>query len=127
MVVDFDEPANRYAVLTPSPQQPMQEEQQGDTDESAAAAKTGPQWVPRIDLCFSAEDPFVFARRHAEAHASRRRAESLLRYNLYIDSMPMEDIPPLTSEQVCALAWEGAMGGGAPGMGTAGAATCHVS
>lgn len=42
----------------------------------------------------------MFARRHAEAHRSRARAESLLRYNLYIDSMPTEDIPPLTNEQV---------------------------
>ncbi|EFJ44217.1 dynein heavy chain 2, partial [Volvox carteri f. nagariensis] len=51
-------------------------------------------------VCFSAEDPAVFARRYAEAHRSRARAESLLRYNLYIDSMPTDDIPPLTNEQV---------------------------
>lgn len=53
-----------------------------------------------LQVCFGAEDPAVFARRHAEAHRSRARAESLLRYNLYIDSMPTEDIPPLTNEQV---------------------------
>ena len=41
--------------------------------------------------------------RYAEAHASRARAESLLRYSLYVDSMPTEDIPPLTTEQVCGL------------------------
>jgi len=58
-------------------------------------------WVPRVGLCFSAEDPFVFARRHVDAHANRARAESLLRYNLYIDCMPTEDIPPLSTEQVC--------------------------
>ncbi|KAJ9531690.1 hypothetical protein QJQ45_021840, partial [Haematococcus lacustris] len=57
-------------------------------------------WVPRVNLCFAAEDPFVFAQRHAEAHASRLRAESLLRYHLYVDSMPVEDLAPLTTEQV---------------------------
>ena len=24
-----------------------------------------------------------------------------MRYSLYVDSMPMEDLPPLTTEQVC--------------------------
>ncbi|KAG1679690.1 hypothetical protein FOA52_006209 [Chlamydomonas sp. UWO 241] len=56
--------------------------------------------VPRVRLHFGAEDPFVFARRFTDAHASRARAESLLRYNLYVDSMPLDDLPPLTSEQI---------------------------
>lgn len=51
-------------------------------------------------VCFGAEDPATFAQRHVDAHRSRARAESLLRYNLYVDSMPTEDIPPLTNEQV---------------------------
>lgn len=91
IVVDYDEVANTYAVLHPAGAQ---------TEGGAVEGVREPQWVPRINLCFSAEDPFVFAKRHAEAHASRSRAESLLRYNLYIDSMPMEDIPPLSTEQV---------------------------
>jgi hypothetical protein len=68
-------------------------------DQHAATDETA-LWVSRVDLCFTAEDPFVFARRHVDAHANRGHAESLLRYNLYIDCMPTEDIPPLSTEQV---------------------------
>ena len=59
-----------------------------------------PEWVPRVRLHFEAEDPFVFARRFADAHERRARSESLLRYSLYVDSMPMEDLPALTTEAV---------------------------
>ncbi len=72
----------------------------GHTTNGAQQAGDGGRWVPRVTLHFSAEDPFLFAKRYAEAHSSRARAESLLRYNLYVDSMPTEDIPPLTTEQV---------------------------
>ena len=78
-----------------------------------AAADEVVLWVPRVMVCFLAEDPFVFARRHADAHRGRARAESLLRYNLYIDCMPTEDVPPLPAEQVGwaghqQLGWAGA-------------------
>lgn len=59
------------------------------------------QMVARVNVCFTAEDPAIFARRHVNAHASRAKAESLLRYNLFLDSMPTEDIQPLSTEQVC--------------------------
>eukprot|EP00163_Fabomonas_tropica_P031148 TRINITY_DN730_c1_g1_i6.p1 TRINITY_DN730_c1_g1~~TRINITY_DN730_c1_g1_i6.p1 ORF type:complete len:4200 (+),score=1431.71 TRINITY_DN730_c1_g1_i6:1002-12602(+) len=49
---------------------------------------------------FLAEDPFRFARRVASAHAGRQEAEALLRYNLYVDSMPTDEIPPLDSTQI---------------------------
>ncbi len=78
IVTDFDAAKNRYAVVRGS----------------AAAV-----WVPRVHLYFSAEDPFVFAKRFADASAGRARAESLLRYSLFIDSMPIEDLPPISSEQ----------------------------
>ncbi|KAF5829735.1 dynein heavy chain, N-terminal region 2-domain-containing protein [Dunaliella salina] len=84
-VIDYDEGRNRYAVAY----------RDAPSSESSSV-----RWVDRVDLCFSAEDPFVFARRHVDAHANRGRAESLLRYNLYIDCMPTEDIPPLSTEQV---------------------------
>lgn len=61
--------------------------------------------VARVNVCFTAEDPVIFARRHIDAHASRARAESLLRYNLFLDSMPTEDIQPLSTEQVKGV-WE---------------------
>lgn len=67
-------------------------------------------------VCFSAEDPAQFARRHAEAHRSRARAESLLRYNLYVDSMPTDDIPPLTNEQVRGCSGCGSVGGREEGV-----------
>eukprot|EP00736_Rhodelphis_marinus_P006943 Rmarinus@m.24609 len=57
-------------------------------------------WVPRVHLMFLAEDPFVFAQRVAAAHAGRRKAEALLRYNLYVDSMPTDEISGLGQEQV---------------------------
>lgn len=60
-----------------------------------------PEEMPRSRLYFLAEDPFVFARRYAEAVKASLRAEALMRYSLFVDSMPMEDIPPLTNEQVC--------------------------
>lgn len=46
------------------------------------------------------EDPFLFAKRVAEAHQLRKRAEATLRYNLYVDSMPVDDIPGLAVEQI---------------------------
>lgn len=52
-------------------------------------------WIPRIRLMFAAEDPETFSKRVAEAFTKRRETESLLRYNLYIDCMPMEGVGEL--------------------------------
>ena len=54
--------------------------------------------IPRIHLLFSSEDPFIFAERVVKAHKERKKAEAYLRYNLYVDSMPIDDIPD--NEQV---------------------------
>lgn len=51
-------------------------------------------WIPRIRLMFLAEDPKKFADRVAAAYFMRRRVESELRYNLYIDCMPTDGIDP---------------------------------
>eukprot|EP00959_Pyramimonas_sp_CCMP1952_P475418 9504169-Pyramimonas_sp.AAC.4 len=56
--------------------------------------------VFRVWVFFLAEDPFMFARRVAEASQLRDWVESMLRYNFLIDSMPTDDLPGLTSEQV---------------------------
>eukprot|EP01046_Picozoa_sp_COSAG06_P119942 COSAG06_NODE_67263_length_252_cov_0.830065_1_plen_77_part_01 len=53
------------------------------------------KWVPRLEVCFAAENPFDFARRVRDASARRREAEGVLQYILFIDSMPTEDVPPL--------------------------------
>ncbi|KAL5013927.1 hypothetical protein ScPMuIL_008197 [Solemya velum] len=52
-------------------------------------------WIPRIRLMFNGEDPRVFADRVALAFNLRNHTESLLRYNLYIDCMPMDGVGEL--------------------------------
>ena len=49
---------------------------------------------------FLAEDPTVFARRVAHAHMSRAKTEALLRYHLYIDCMPTEEMAELDSDSL---------------------------
>ena len=56
--------------------------------------------VLRINLCFSADDPFVFAKRVAAAHAAREHAVDRMRFNLFVDAMPTEELPPLEKERV---------------------------
>eukprot|EP00741_Cyanophora_paradoxa_P002452 tig00000076_g2377.t1 len=56
-------------------------------------------FVHRINLCFDAEDPFNFANRVASAHRARSQAEADLRYHLFIDGMPTDEIPQLSTEQ----------------------------
>lgn len=58
------------------------------------------KWVSRLEVCFAAENPFDFARRVADAFARRREAEEVLQYNLYVDAMPTEDVPPLDQGQL---------------------------
>ena len=62
------------------------EENQGDCE------------LPKIHLMFNAEDPYRFTQRVVNAHQQRTWAESLIRYNFYIDNMPIEEIPTLDSE-----------------------------
>jgi dynein heavy chain len=56
--------------------------------------------LQRLDICFKAEDPSFFADRIYAAYEARMQAESMMRYNLYIDCMPTEDLCQLDSEQV---------------------------
>ncbi|XP_059176982.1 dynein axonemal heavy chain 1-like [Physella acuta] len=58
-------------------------------------ALPGQWWVPRIRLMFRAEDPRIFADRLASAFKARKICESELRYNLYIDCMPMDGVGEL--------------------------------
>jgi len=57
-------------------------------------------WIPRVRLMFLAEDPTVFARRVAHAHMSRAKTEALLRYHLYIDCMPTDEMAELDSDSI---------------------------
>ena len=52
-------------------------------------------WIPRIRIMFLAEDPQNFTKRVADAFVNRRHTESLLRYNFYVDCMPMDGVGEL--------------------------------
>ena len=52
-------------------------------------------WIPRIRLLFCGEDPVVFAERVAKAYELRQETEALIRYNLYVDCMPMDGVVKL--------------------------------
>jgi len=58
------------------------------------------EWVPRLRLLFLAEDPVVFADRVAHAVNERRRIESWLRFNFYVESMPLRAMPDIPSKSI---------------------------
>ncbi|KAF8071068.1 Dnah1 [Scenedesmus sp. PABB004] len=97
-VLDHDAPRNRYLVQL--------------RGAGAGAVSPGPApapfWAPRLALCFGAEDPGLYARRFAAALAGRAAAARALAAELAVDSMPVDDVPQLTTEAVnrvlnCAL------------------------
>lgn len=49
-------------------------------------------WVPRVHLLFLAEDPRVFVQRVVSANNLRKKTQALLRYNLYVDCMPVDGL-----------------------------------
>ena len=56
--------------------------------------------LPRISILFDEEDPRAFAKRFADAYKSRTMADSLLKYNFYIENMPTHQIPEITNTEV---------------------------
>ena len=56
---------------------------------------TNQYWIPRVRVMFRAEDPRVFSQRITNAFQLRKDTEALLRYNLYIDCMPMDGVGEL--------------------------------
>jgi len=48
---------------------------------------------------FNSEDPRIFAKRVAQAHHERIYADSQIRYNFFIDMMPIAELPDLDTEQ----------------------------
>jgi len=54
--------------------------------------------LPRVDICFDGEDPRIYAARVGFAHRARDEAGLLLRYHLYVDCMPTEDMPGLAAQ-----------------------------
>ena len=56
--------------------------------------------IHRLGLCFDAEDPMLFVNRLEYCVKTRKMAESCIRYNLYVDCMPADELGGLDAEQV---------------------------
>ena len=54
----------------------------------------------RIFLLFDEEDPRLFSKRFKKASESRAYADSLIRYNYYIENMPTHQIPEIDNDQI---------------------------
>ncbi|ODM98022.1 Dynein heavy chain 1, axonemal [Orchesella cincta] len=52
-------------------------------------------WVSKVYLCFDAEDPNKHGLRIKDAIKRRIEMENVMRYNLYVDCLPMYDFPTL--------------------------------
>lgn len=55
--------------------------------------------VHRLGICFDAENPVAFVDRLEHCVKQRQIAESCIRYNLYVDCMPAEELGGLDAEQ----------------------------
>ena len=55
--------------------------------------------LSRINLLYNSEDPRIFAQRVAQAHSERIYADSQIRYNFFIDFMPVQELADLDTEQ----------------------------
>lgn len=74
------------------------------TQSASTSVPTGSvHHVYPIHVIFNVEDPELFANRVARAHTLRRQAEAAIRYNLYVDSMPVDESETLDSEQVARI------------------------
>ena len=60
-------------------------------------------FVPRINLYFRAEDPFIFRDRIVAAHAAREVAEAAVRHSLYVECMPTEELPAIEKERIARM------------------------
>lgn len=62
---------------------------------------TGAQkWLPRLYICFAAENPFLHVARIVDALKRRYESEEQMIYNLRVDCMPLEDMPSLDHGQL---------------------------
>jgi dynein heavy chain len=56
--------------------------------------------LPRIYILFDDEDPRKFAMRFKKAYDTRAMADSMLKYNFYVENMPTHQIPEIDNEAV---------------------------
>jgi dynein heavy chain len=54
----------------------------------------------RIVILFDDEDPRAFAKRFKAAYDARSKADSLLKYNFYVENMPTHQIPEIDNNEV---------------------------
>jgi dynein heavy chain len=130
LVLDYDETGSHFLVQLATapgssfPAKPAARGAQGEllqrrsscsptpasTTESIPAAAEGSKahtsdtaatrWVPRVQLCFAAEDPALYAKRFAASIAAMAAAEVQMAFELCIDCMPTDNVPQMTTEQV---------------------------
>jgi len=81
-VIDYDDDTQRFSIIW-----------DGDKTEEVDQKH-------RLEVLFDAEDAEIFAARLAAAHVLRRKYEAYIRYALYIDNMPTEDVTPISTEQI---------------------------
>lgn len=77
-----------------------------DTNDESILKKTEievdsliPCELPKIHLLFDAENPYLFCQKVRQAHKDRIRAESIIRYNYYIDKMVQDNLPDISDDQ----------------------------
>ncbi|CBZ25938.1 putative dynein heavy chain, partial [Leishmania mexicana MHOM/GT/2001/U1103] len=93
-VVEVDVDKQRYHVLPDDVRDPRSAQKQ-KTDSNGSGEDTRPLVLPRVFVCFAAEDPENFANRFAAAHKRRTIAEAALRTELYVDSIPLDEYAAL--------------------------------
>ncbi|KAI9349443.1 dynein heavy chain and region D6 of dynein motor-domain-containing protein [Zopfochytrium polystomum] len=62
--------------------------------------KTKEEWLHRLNVVFLSEDPFVFARRFANACQLRQSVAKTLQYNFFIDCIPADESFKLPSDLI---------------------------
>ena len=55
--------------------------------------------LPKIHILFDAENPYLFCKKVSLAHQERKKAESIIRYNYYIDKMLNDNLNDITDDQ----------------------------
>ena len=97
-VLDYDEGTRRWLVQkTDSKDRVLTKDGEplvnGGLDSAGHFSLLDTQyWIPRIQMMFLAEDPIVFAKRVAQAYHDRDAVEANIRYNLYLDCMPVDGL-----------------------------------
>ncbi|KAH1168316.1 dynein axonemal heavy chain 1 [Mauremys mutica] len=97
-ILDYDKETKLYLVHKTNKRGMVRDEEGrpilngGVTPEGRVPLMPCQYWVPRVRLLFLAEDPHVFAQRVVSANTLRKKTQALLRYNLYVDCMPVDGL-----------------------------------